>query len=74
LSFFRLSGGADTREIYRFHSVPQRRRVEVAIGSRPGDARIPIRAYEPLRFGEFGAGEFALAFEAIGGREEKNAS
>src|SRR5262249_59316381 len=61
------SGGADTGEVYRLPSVADRRGVEVAIGSGAGDARIAIRAGQPLGFREFGAGAFQLAFEAIRG-------
>ena len=57
LSFFWYSGGAGTGEEYRFISFAQRRGVQVTVGSVACDARIAIRADQPLCFGHLGDGE-----------------
>ena len=41
----------------------------IATGLQTGDARIRSSAAQPAGFGEFGGGEFGVAFEGIGGGE-----
>ena len=69
MSFFPHSGGAGTREEYRFISVAQRRGVRVTVGSVACDARIADRADQPLCFGHLGDGEVLFALQTISGKK-----